>query len=150
MAVQQKLVTPGDIATELVRIRRDKRRTFLQTVVIELLGGVRSLGELDFVRECRRRNLPEPTKQVVRRARNGTYYLDMLFEGHGVVVEVDGIQHSWVDQIVGDALRQNDVALDDCIVIRMPLLGWRVARDEFFEQIARALRERGFRPGSAA
>jgi very-short-patch-repair endonuclease len=150
MAVQQGLVTPDEIAVELVRIRRDRRRTFLHALLIDLLGGVRSLGELDVVRECRRRGLPEPTKQVLRRARNGTYYLDMLFEAYGVVVEVDGIQHGWVDQIVGDALRQNDISLDDCLVIRMPLLGWRVARDAFFEQIARALRDRGFRPGSAA
>jgi very-short-patch-repair endonuclease len=150
MSVQQRLVTPDEIAIELVRIRRDRRRTFLHALVFDLVGGVRSLGELDVVRECRRRGLPEPTKQVVRRARNGTYYLDLLFEEYGVVVEVDGIQHSWVDQVVGDALRQNDITLDDCIVVRMPLLGWRVARDEFFDQITRALRDRGFRPGSAA
>jgi very-short-patch-repair endonuclease len=150
MAVQQRLTSAEEVAIELVRIRRDRRRAFLHLLVLDLLGGVRSLGELDFVRECRRRGLPEPTKQVLRRAANGSYYLDALFDPWDVVVEVDGIQHGWVDQVVGDALRQNDVALDDCLVIRMPLLGWRVARDEFFAQLARALRDRGYRPGSAA
>lgn len=139
MVVQQGLTTAEQLAVELLRIRRDKRRLFAHGVVNDLLGGVRSLGELDVVRECRRRGLPEPSKQVLRRTPNGTYYLDLLWEEWGLVVEVDGIQHSWASQIVGDALRQNAVSIRGKTVLRLPLLGLRVEPDTFFAQIAEAL-----------
>ncbi len=144
MSVQQGLVTADRLATELLRIRRDKRRVFLQVLVLDLLGGVRSLGELDLARECRRHGLPEPSRQVVRRGRNGTYYLDVVWDDWGVVVEVDGIHHAWAQNVVGDALRQNDVVLQGATVLRLPLLGLRVAADAFFDQVERALAEAGW------
>lgn len=139
MVVQQGLTTAEKLAVELLRIRRDKRRLFAHGVVNDLLGGVRSLGELDVVRECRRRGLPEPSKQVLRRTPNGTYYLDLLWEAWDLVVEVDGIQHSWASQIVGDAVRQNAMSIKGKTVLRLPLLGLRVEPETFFSQIADAL-----------
>ncbi|WP_261376704.1 hypothetical protein [Nocardioides sp. J9] len=56
-----------------------------------------------------------------------------------MVVEVDGIHHSWVENVVGDALRQNALVLDGDRVLRLPLLGLRLQPDEFFAQIAVAL-----------
>ena len=66
-----------------------------------------------------------------------------MWEEWGVVVEVDGIHHSWAGQVISDALRQNDVTLQDARVLRIPLLGLRVTPDEFFEQIAQALARAG-------
>lgn len=143
MVVQQRLTTAETLATELLRIRRDRRRRFLYGVVNDLLGGVRSLGELDVVRECRRRGIPEPSKQQFRRTRHGVYYLDLLWEEWNLVVEVDGIQHSWASQVVGDAVRQNAVSLANMTVLRLPLLGLRVEPDTFFDQIAEALAKAG-------
>lgn len=143
MAVQQRLTTAERLAEESLRIRRDKRRSLVHEVLLDLLGGVRSLGELDVIRECRRRGIPEPSKQVLRKGRNGRYYLDLVWEQWGLVVEVDGIQHAWANQVVGDALRQNDLSLQDMKVLRLPLLGYRVARDEFFDQIEQALVDAG-------
>ncbi len=143
MTVQQGIATPEPIALELLRVLRDKRRLLVHQVVLDLLGGVRSLGELDFARECRRRGLPEPSRQVVRRGHNGRYYLDVYWDQWGVVVEIDGIHHSWAEQLVSDALRHNDVTLGHDVVLRLPLLGLRVAADDFFEQIEDALRTRG-------
>lgn len=139
MTVQQELCTAEDIGEALLAVRRDRRRGLIAGVVLEMIGGVQSLGELDVIRECRRRGLPEPTKQVLRRGRKGTYYLDFYWEEWNLVVEVDGIQHSWVSQIVGDAIRQNDLVLQGARVLRLPLLGMRVARDDFFGQIEQAL-----------
>lgn len=144
MAVQQGLCGAEDIALEMLRIRRDKRRSFLNGVVLDLLGGVRSLGELDVVRGCRDRGLPEPEKQALFRARNGKYYLDFRWPQWGVVVEVDGIQHAWATQVVGDALRQNALAMSGDVVLRLPLLGLRVAPDDFFGQIREALQRAGW------
>ena len=143
MTVQQGLATPQHLGEQMLRIRRDRRRAFLSVVILDLLGGVRSLGELEVARECRIRGLPEPTRQVVRRGKNGTYYLDLIWDAWGVVVEIDGIHHSWAQNVVSDALRHNDVTLQDARVLRLPLLGLRVAADEFFAQIEQALAAAG-------
>jgi very-short-patch-repair endonuclease len=116
----------------------------MHAVVNDLLGGVRSVGELDFARECRRRGLPEPDRQVVRRGKDGRYYLDVCWDDFGLVVEIDGIHHSWATSVVPDALRQNEVALGRATVLRLPLLGLRVAADEFFDQVERGLRAGGW------
>ena len=150
MAVQQGLTTAEQLGLEMLRVRRDRRRAFINTVILDLLGGVRSLGELDVARELRRRGLPEPTRQSLRRGRNGTYYLDLIWDDWGVVVEIDGIHHSWAQNVVGDALRQNDVTLKNGTVLRMPLLGLRVAAGEFFAQIWHALVDAGWSPRVAA
>lgn len=143
MPVQQRLTTAERIGASLLAVHRDKRRTFLHTTVLDLLDGVRSVSEAEFAAECRRRGLPKPSRQVVRRGKDGTYYLDVVWEEWGVVIEIDGIQHTWASNIVGDALRQNDITLDAAIVLRLPVLGLRVAADAFFAQIGQALRDRG-------
>jgi very-short-patch-repair endonuclease len=143
MPVQQRLTTPERIGQALLAVRRDARRVFLHATVVDLLDGVRSIGEAEFASECRRRGLPEPTRQVVRKGRDGRYYLDVCWEEWGVVVEIDGIQHMWASNVVGDALRQNQITLESDVVLRLPLLGLRVAADDFFAQIAQALRSRG-------
>lgn len=144
MVVQQQLTTPEQLGVEMLRVRRDKRRAFIHALLLDLLGGVRSLGELDVARELRRRGFPEPTRQVLRRGRNGNYYLDLIWDEWGVVVEIDGIQHSWAQNVVADALRHNDVTLQHAIVLRLPLLGLRVEPEAFFDQIERALSDAGW------
>jgi very-short-patch-repair endonuclease/uncharacterized protein YjiS (DUF1127 family) len=143
MTVQQGLASPEMLGAEMLRVRRDKRRGFIHGILLDLLGGARSLGELDVIRECRRRGLPEPTRQVLRRGRNGNYFLDVYWEAWKLIVEIDGIQHAWAQQIVGDAIRQNDLVIEGDTVLRLPLLGLRVAPDEFFAQIERALAAAG-------
>lgn len=144
MTVQQGLCTATDLGVEALRVRRDRRRALLHAVILDLGAGVRSLGEYDFARECRRRGLPEPSRQVLRRGRGGAYYLDVIWEEWALVVEIDGIQHGWAQNVVPDALRQNEVTLQNATVLRLPLLGLRVAADDFFGQIERALRDRGY------
>jgi hypothetical protein len=69
----------------------------------------------------------------------------------GVVVEIDRIQHASADQVVGDALRQNEVTLGHTVVLRVSLLGLRVTPEPFFDQIVTALTYAGWpSPGAAA
>ncbi len=150
MAVQQGLTTPQHIGRALLRVRRDRRRELVQAVVLDLLEGSRALGEAEVSRACRQRGLPEPSRQVVRRLRDGRFVVDLVWEEWGVAVEVDGVQHSWAEQVVPDALRQNSLTLDGLLVLRLPLLGLRVAPDDFFAQIERALRSRGWPAGPRA
>jgi very-short-patch-repair endonuclease len=148
MVVQQGLVRVPDLASAMLRVRRDRRRLFIHGVLLDLAGGVRSLNELDFVRGCRERGLPEPEINALRRTADGKYYLDFRWEKWAVVVEVDGIQHAWVEHVVGDALRHNAVALSGDLVLRLPVLGLRVCPDDFFAQVEQALRHAGW--GEAA
>lgn len=151
MAVQQGIVPADRIALELLHVKKAPRLTFVIDVVTDLVGGVRSLAELDFAGQCRTRGLPEPSRQAVRRAPNGRYYLDVLWEDWRVVVEIDGIQHALAEEVVADALRHNDVTLEHLTVLRLPVLGLRVAADEFFAQIEMALADAGWtRAGTAA
>lgn len=144
MTVQQGLATPQELGEAMLRVRRDRRRRLVHEVILDLWGGVESLGELDVARECRRRGLPEPTRQVVRHGRGQRYYLDVYWEEWGLVVEVDGIHHAWASHVVGDALRQNELVLQGERVLHLPLLGLRVAPDDFFEQIEKGLRSGGW------
>jgi very-short-patch-repair endonuclease len=139
LTVQQGMASPAAIAEEALRIRRDRRRAFLHTVVGDLLDGARSLGELDIARGLRERGLPPPQRQVLRRDRANRYYLDLYWPDHRLVVEIDGIHHTWAENVVGDALRQNSLAIDGDTVLRVPLLGLRLNPDEFFAQIEEAL-----------
>ena len=137
--VQQGLVSPAALGAEILRIRRDRRRALLHAVVNDLLDGARSLGELDVVRELERRGLPRPEQQVLRRDHRGRYYLDLSWPRFRVVLEIDGIHHSWAENVVGDALRQNALSLQGDTVLRLPLLGYRLEPDEFFAQVRAAL-----------
>lgn len=145
LAVQQGLAPVEALGLELLRIRRDKRRLLLNAVVNDLLDGARSLGEVDIGRELRRRGLPPPTRQVLRRDGKKRYYLDLYWEDWRLVVEVDGIHHAWAENVVGDALRQNSLAISGDTVLRLPLLGYRLCPDDFFGQIEAALRNAGWR-----
>lgn len=153
MAVQQGLTSPQRIAEQAVRIRRDRRRTLLHATVLDLLHGARTLTEAEFARECRRRGLPVPTLNE-RRGPGGRLYVDALWQEWRLVVEIDGVQHSWATHVVADALRQNELALAGDTVLRLPLLGYRATPDDFFAQVERALRTAGCplpdRPASAA
>ncbi|MCR6031338.1 DUF559 domain-containing protein [Nocardioides sp. zg-579] len=139
LTVQQGLATAPQVGVEALRVRRDRRRVLVQQVVHELLEGARTLDEAAIVRELVRRGLPAPARQVVRRGRNGRYVLDLYWPEHGLVVEVDGIQHAWVDHVVGDAVRHNDLVLAGDRVLRVPMLGLRLEPDTFYGQIGEAL-----------
>jgi very-short-patch-repair endonuclease len=139
LVVQQGMATADAIGRELLRIRRDKRRSLLHAVINDLLDGARALGEIDVARELRRRGLPPPDRQVLRRDRRNRYYLDLYWPRWRLVVEIDGIHHAWAENIVGDALRQNALALEGDTVLRLPLLGLRLCPDDFFAQIEQAL-----------
>ena len=150
LTVQQGLARPEDLGREALRIRRDKRRTLDHAVINELMGGARSLAEIDVGRELRRRGLPAPSRQSMRRDGRGRYFLDLYWPDWHVVVEIDGIHHAWVENVVDDALRQNSLAIAGDTVLRLPLLGLRLQPDEFFDQIEEALVANGWSPPAVA
>lgn len=146
MTVQQRLVSPAWVLSRWSTVKRSRRRAFLDRVVKDVCAGAESLGELDFAALCRRRGLPPPTRQVVRRGPRGRIYLDVWWEEYGVNVEIDGAQHGRGLAPVDDALRQNHVTLTGGVCLRIPLLGLRVQPDAFLEQVEAALAAAGYRP----
>jgi len=142
--VQQGLAPADAVGREALRIRRDKRRDQLFAVVGDLIGGAQSLGELDVVRELGRRGLPAPERQVLRRDERGRYYLDLSWPQWRLVVEIEGIHHTWSTRVVDDALRQNSLAIAGETVLRLPLLGLRLEPAAFYAQIEQALRASGW------
>lgn len=139
MAVQQRLTTGLAVQQQLDQVRRHKRRPFLQTILRDVVDGAQALGELDFAEMCRRRGLPPPNRQVLRRTPRGRFYLDVYWDQWGIVVEIEGLHHGAGETQVDDALRQNSLSIQRDTVLRIPLLGLRVAADEFMAQVAAAL-----------
>ncbi len=140
MVVQQRLTTGEHLVAATQQVPGRNRRALVRRLALDIADGAQSLGELDFAAACRRRGLPEPTRQVVRRLSSGRVYLDVCFEEHGLVVEIDGAGHGWGLAKVVDALRDNDLVVRGERVLRVHVLGLRVAEDAFMDQVTAALR----------
>jgi very-short-patch-repair endonuclease len=145
MPVQQRLCTGAQLVEAESLIRGRNRRRLIQVLVHDIADGAHSLGELDVVAACRRRGLPEPTRQVVRRLPNGRAYLDIAWKEARLVVEVDGAGHAQGVQVIGDDLRQNEVQLGDELVLRVSLIGWRLVPEAYLDQICAAYWSRAYR-----
>ncbi|KNX39119.1 hypothetical protein [Luteipulveratus halotolerans] len=139
MSVQQRLVLPDRLLDVWRVIKRSPRRAFIDRTIRDVCDGAQALSELEFGALCRERGLPEPTRQSVRTLSSGRAYLDVEWVELGVAVEVDGSYHFQGLQPVEDALRHNEVAAEGTVVLRVPLLGIRLAPGRFLDQVERAL-----------
>jgi hypothetical protein len=138
MPVQQRLCTGAQLVEAESLIRGRNRRKLIHVLVQDVADGTHSLGELDVVAACRRRGLPEPTRQEVRRLPDGKAYLDVAWREARLVVEVDGVGHAQGLQMVDDELRQNAIQLGDDLVLRVSLVGWRLTPEAYLDQICAA------------
>lgn len=135
MPVQQGIIPARRLEASWSAVRRSRRRTLLDVVVRDICDGAQSLNELDFAGMCTARGLPDPSRQVVRRGPKGRVYLDTGWEDRGVVVEIDGIQHTMAINVIDDALRDNLLTLGGEVVLRIPVLGLRLCPDRFMDQV---------------
>jgi hypothetical protein len=142
-AVQQRLVSPGDLAWALQQTPRQKHRSALRAAVYDIGQGSEALSEIDFVRLCRTHGLPAPHQQTVRHDVAGRRrYLDATWrrgDGRLVVVEVDGALHLVATRWWDDQLRQNELTLADAIVLRFPSVIVRTEPTAVATQLRRAL-----------
>lgn len=134
MPVQQRLVTGQQLLAARKHVKGRTRRRFIDLVIRDIALGAQSLGELDFAEGCRMRGLPEPERQVIRRGAGNKVYLDARWP-NGLVVEIDGSGHHQGLSVANDNLRANAVALTDDTVLRIDLVGWRLFREEFLDQV---------------
>ncbi len=137
MPVQQRLVTGAQLLCAATAIPGRARRGLVRTLVHDIADGAQSLGELDFASLCRGRGVPEPSRQVVREGPDGRIYLDVRWD-NGLAVEIDGSGHQSGLSVSDDHLRANLVAMDGDLVLRMDLIGLRLRREAFMDQVALA------------
>ena len=135
LPVQQRLCSGQQLVAAAGLIRGRTRRRLIHVLVHDIADGAHSLGELDVVAACRRRGLPGPSRQAVRRLPDGTAYLDIAWPEARLVVEVDGAGHVRGLQMVDDELRQNALQLGDDLVLRVSLVGWRLTPQAYLDQI---------------
>lgn len=135
LPIQQRLILPTRLQLTWRGVRRSPRRQFLTAVIADVTDGAHSLGELDFTRLARRYGLPKPSHQAVRSGPGGRVYLDVSWDEVGLVVEIDGGHHALALNPVDDALRQNDRVAAGERVLRIPVIGFRIASDRFMRQV---------------
>lgn len=144
LAVQQQLCEPADLAEVLSTVRRHRWRPALLDTTAELVGGARSLGEVDVARAMRARGLPEPTRQALRRRPSGNEYLDADFEDYDVALEVDGAQHDLPWARLADTVRDIALATEGRAVVRIPLVAWRLGREQVLDALEALFTARGW------
>ena len=150
MCIQQRLATPEVLTQALERLPRSRRRAMLLEVVAAAAGGVHSLGELDVAEDLRRRGLPEPDQQVVRRRESGTQYLDCEFAAYDVVLEIDGAGHAEPSQRLADLLRDLTEVAGGRLAIRLPLEIYYLDREAVLDRLEGVFAARGWVRGQAA
>lgn len=150
MCVQQKLASVDAVRAALERLPRSRRRAMLLEVIAAAAGGVHSLGELDVSADLRRRGLPEPDRQAVRRRESGTQYLDCDFPAYDVVLEIDGAGHAEPSQRLSDLLRDLTEVAGGRFVIRLPLEIYYLDREAVLDRLDAVFVARGWVRGQAA
>ena len=149
LTVQQGLAPAAALGQQALRIRRDKRRALVHSVVGDLLDGARSLGEIDVARELARRGLPVPDAAVAppRQARP-------LLPRPPLAGVATGGRDRWHPPHLGGERRGRRSATE------LPGHRWRHdppaatprpphRADDFFDQIEEALRTNGWLPAVA-
>lgn len=135
LPVQQRVV-PAERLIEMHELYPGRRRrAVVRQLLLDIADGAHSLGELDFAAMCRRRGVPEPTRQAVVRTGQGRCYLDVRWDHIGLVVEIDGTQHVQGLTRTRDHLRENSLALRDDTVLRIDLVGLRLEESAFMDQV---------------
>jgi len=120
--VQSRRTTARRLLRALDRRTRMRRRAFLAAVLRDVAAGACSVLEHAFLdRVERRHGLPTARRQVHESAR-GALYRDVLYEQHGLVVELDGrVFHARPGSRDRDLERDLDAALGRLTTVR---LGW--------------------------
>jgi hypothetical protein len=119
--VQQRLTTPDELRSWIVRLRPLRRSRQFQVLLGDIDGGAQSLAEVDVRRACRRFGVAPPHGQRPRIDRSGRRrYTDCewrLPDGRVLVLEVDGAFHDDVVQSSEDRARNRKLTALDRIVI---------------------------------
>ncbi len=147
-AVQQRLTTVELLRAALERTGPRRRSRLVAVTLDDIAGGAHSAAELAYRRLERQFGLPAGRFQAPVDLEGRTRYLDVWYEQWRVWVEIDGGHHREVRQWWDDLDRQNLGVLQGRLVLRFPTHLLREAPEKVADQVADALRGRGW-PGPA-
>jgi hypothetical protein len=140
-AVQQRLLTAEQLATELRVAGHVRHVAIMRDILGDIGGGGHTLAEIDLAPLAHRAGLPPPRRQVLRREGNGKVrWLDATFDlpdGAVLVVEIDGAVHIQPDSWWDDADRQNEVVIGGQPMLRFPSLTVRLNPRRVVDQLRR-------------
>nr|MDT0663491.1 hypothetical protein [Micromonospora sp. DSM 115978] len=144
---QQRLVTTGELAKALDQMPQVPRRELIRLTIDDVAGGAEALSEIDFVRLCRRHQLPPPDLQERRSDGEGrNRYLDAYWREWRLHVEIDGAHHMDARQWAADMHRQNEVWLTGDRILRFTAFDVRTRPAFVASQLHAALVAAGWRP----
>ena len=141
--VQQRITTVGALRRDLTRRGRQPWAGQIREILDEVSGGVSSMGEAEFLRQCRRWGLPKPRLQVRLVAGGRRRVIDAEFrraDGRAVIVEIDGLGHLAIEQWQEDLARQNAIVVStDAILLRVSNWQVRTEPESFFPTLIHVL-----------
>jgi len=144
-AVGRRLTTAQLLSKALASRSRIRWRAWIAAALEDAAGGVHSPLERNYVHGVERAHgLPTARRQARRRHGSGTRYLDNLYEGYALCVELDGHAAHPAESRWRDTRRDNANRLQGVETLRY---GWPDAtenRCRTAAEIAAALRRRGW------
>lgn len=144
-SVQQGLATPRGMREALTRRGACRWRSLIVQSVLDSSGGIQSLPERDFDEIRRRRRLPFPTRQRMRKRDDGRAYLDAAWDEFDAACEVHGIPHMLVGQWDADLDRANEVVVAGPRLLAFTSFAVRHRPDRVGDQVEALLRRGGWR-----
>ena len=141
--VQQRRESAAALRRELHAAGRIRHRRALLNLANDLCGGADALSEVEFLRFCRRHDLPRPVCQRRMDSRGKWRYLDATFvrpsDGVPIGVEVDGGVHLLLSVRNEDTIKDNDAGIDGKLILRYASAGIYADDPRIVAQIRRAL-----------
>lgn len=138
--LSKKLVTPRELERAAGQRAQLRRRGLIVETLTEFVGGVMSMGELDFSRLCRQYGIRPPDRQVRRTSSSGQRCIDAYWDAERVVVEIDGAGHADVEVMRDDHERQNDLVIQgDRIFLRVFAWVLKYEPEVFMSQLAQVV-----------
>lgn len=144
-AVQQGLVRPRDIRETLTRRGTCRHRALIVESVLDAVGGIQSLPERDFDAINSAAGFPRPTRQSVRKRRDGRCYLDVEWKDFDAACEIHGIPHLEVVQWDDDLDRANDIVVSGPRLLIFTSFAIRHRQARVADQVGALLRRGGWR-----
>lgn len=125
--IQQRREVATALRRELSAAGRVRHRRALLSLADDLCGGADALSEVEFLRFCRRHDLPRPICQRRTDSRGRWRYLDATFirpsDGVPIGVEIDGGIHLLLSIRNEDTIKDNDAAIEGKLVLRYASAG---------------------------
>jgi hypothetical protein len=145
-AVGRRLTTPGRLSAALEQRARMRWRPGLTELLAADAVGAHSVLEYRYLRDVERpHGLPRGTRQALVRRGSRTEYRDVLYDGYGLAVELDGRLAHPAETRWRDIHRDNAAAADGLVTLRY---GWSDIRQrpcQVAAEVAAVLAHRGYR-----